>query len=182
MITRLTTLSTKNMHYMKSLLLSAAVAIATLTACAQPASPPASASQTIAGGATVTIDYSQPSVKGRTIGKDLEPMQGKVWRAGANAATVFTTDKDVTVEGKALPAGKYSVFMIDNGSNWSVIFNKNWKIPGTSYEANKSADFLTVSVPAGKTATFSEKLTYTVGKDGKVSLLWGDKQIDLHVK
>ena len=58
-------------------------------------SPPATASQKIESGATITIDYSQPSVKGRTIGKDLEPMDGKVWRTGSNEATVFETDKDL---------------------------------------------------------------------------------------
>ena len=52
-------------------------------------SPPAIVTQTLASGATISIDYSQPSVKGRTIGKDLEPKEGAVWRTGANEATVF---------------------------------------------------------------------------------------------
>src|SRR5687768_6088324 len=104
--------------------------IATIfVACAQEdkskrPSPPAVAKETISSGATITINYGQPSVKGRTIGKDLEPMEGKVWRAGANEATVFETDKDVTIEGKSLPAGKYAFFTIDNGSEWTLIFNK----------------------------------------------------------
>ena len=71
-------------------------------------SPPAQVVQKIASGATITINYSQPSVKGRTIGKDLEPMEGQVWRTGANEATWFQTDKNITVNGAALPAGKYS--------------------------------------------------------------------------
>src|SRR5829696_4677740 len=50
-------------------------------------SPPAVATQKLKSGATVTINYSQPSIKGRTIGVDLEPMAGKVWRTGANEAT-----------------------------------------------------------------------------------------------
>jgi hypothetical protein len=52
-------------------------------------SPPATVSQKIASGATITINYSQPSIKGRTIGKDVEPMEGKVWRTGANEATTL---------------------------------------------------------------------------------------------
>ena len=52
-------------------------------------SPPAKVTQKISSGATISIDYSQPSVKGRTIGKELEPMDGKVWRTGANEATGF---------------------------------------------------------------------------------------------
>ena len=51
-------------------------------------SPPDTVTQKINSGATITIAYSQPSVKGRTIGKDLEPMDGKVWRTGANVNLV----------------------------------------------------------------------------------------------
>ena len=73
------------------------------------ASPAATAVGSI-NGANITIKYSSPSVKGRPIyGTNLVPYGGKVWRAGANSATVFETDKDITVEGKKLPAGKYSI-------------------------------------------------------------------------
>ncbi|MEI9810596.1 MAG: DUF2911 domain-containing protein [Bacteroidota bacterium] len=68
--------------------------------------------ETLANGTVVSIDYSQPSVKGRTIGTDLEPMEGKVWRTGANEATIFEVSKDVKIEGSALPAGKYSLYTI----------------------------------------------------------------------
>ena len=78
-------------------------------------SPPAKVTQKINTGATISIDYSQPSVKGRTIGNNLEPMDGKVWRTGANEATVFETDRDVTIDGKKFPAGKYSLFTLFNG-------------------------------------------------------------------
>src|SRR6476659_480334 len=70
-------------------------------------SPPATVSATTTKGVDIKIDYSQPSVKSREIGKDLEPMKGKVWRTGANEATVFEVNKDVTINGKALKAGKY---------------------------------------------------------------------------
>src|SRR5881394_791597 len=93
-----------------SLMLLSGVLISSLNACAQEdkskrPSPPAKVTQTVSSGATVTIDYSQPSLKGRAIGKDVEPMNGKVWRAGANEATVFEVNKDVKVEGQTLPAG-----------------------------------------------------------------------------
>src|SRR5258706_6819069 len=70
-------------------------------------SPPATAIGKI-GGAAITITYSSPSVKGRQIWGALVPY-GKAWRAGANEATLFLTDKDIKVEGKSLPAGKYSL-------------------------------------------------------------------------
>jgi hypothetical protein len=123
-------------------------------------------------GALVSIDYSQPAVKGRTIGKDLEPMEGKVWRAGANEATVFAVDKNVKVEGKDLPAGKYALFTLMNGDEWTIIFNKTWNQWG-AFNYKEADDALRVKVKAVKSPKFSERMTYAVDKDGKVSLLWG---------
>ena len=144
-------------------------------------SPPVSAKETISSGATISINYSQPSVKGRTIGKDLEPMAGKVWRAGANEATVFETDKDVMIEGKSLPAGKYAFFTIDNDSDWTLIFNKTSDQWG-AYDYKEADDALRVTVKPEKAKSFSEKLTYKVDKSGEVSLLWGDKDVSFNVK
>lgn len=133
-------------------------------------------------GVNIEIDYSRPSVKGRTIGKDLEPMEGKVWRAGANEATTFVFDKDVKVEGKALPAGKYSFFTLKNGNEWTLIFNTTWNIWGTKYEEIKSKDVLRVKVRGAKVSSFAEKVTYTIAKDGKVSMMWGNYLVDFTVK
>jgi len=138
---------------------------------------------TISSGATVEIDYSRPSVKGRTIGKDLEPMEGKVWRTGANEATSFVVDKDVKVEGKSLPAGKYAFFTIKNGNVWTLIFNKVWKTWGAfDYEKNKAQDALKVDVKGMKAPSFAEKVTYTIAKDGKVSMMWGNYMVNFTVK
>ena len=84
-------------------------------------SPPATATGKV-NGATLTIDYSSPSVKGRTIWGGLVPYN-KVWRAGANEATIFTTDKPIMVEGKSLPAGKYSLFATPGEKQWIIFFN-----------------------------------------------------------
>jgi len=143
-------------------------------------SPPAQAKQTLASGAVVTIDYSQPSVKGRTIGKDLEPMAGKVWRTGANEATVFQVSKAVKVEGKDLPAGKYSLFTVANEGEWIVIFNKTANQWG-AYDYKEADDALRVKVKPGKAAQFAEKMTFNVDKNGTVTLLWGDIKVDFKV-
>ncbi|MEN9684631.1 MAG: hypothetical protein RLZZ28_417 [Bacteroidota bacterium] len=144
-------------------------------------SPPAKLRQTINTGLTITIDYSQPSVKGRTIGKDLEPMNGQIWRAGANEATVFELSKNAKVEGKELPAGKYAFFTIAGDTEWTLIFNKTFDQWGA--EAYKQEDdALRVKVAPGKSKNFSERLFYTVGKDGKVSLIWGDLSIPFTIQ
>ncbi|HRN57181.1 MAG TPA: DUF2911 domain-containing protein [Agriterribacter sp.] len=162
----------------------AALLLTTGTVLAQgnkaPASPPATASAKIASGATITINYSQPSVKGRTIGKDLEPLPGKVWRTGANKATVFETDRNIKVEGQDLPAGKYGLFTIAGDDEWTIIFNKTWEQWGAfNYEADK--DILRVNVKPVKAPAFAEKFTINVDESGKVSLLWGDTETDFTV-
>src|SRR5947207_14227395 len=85
------------------------------------ASPPATATGKV-NGATITINYSSPGVKGRPIWCALVPYD-KVWRAGANAATIFETDKAIKVEGKPLPAGKYSLYAIPGEKKWTIILN-----------------------------------------------------------
>ena len=169
---------------MKSLFLLAVATSSMLLACGQDdkskrPSPPALAKETLTNGTVVSIDYSQPSVKGRTIGKNLEPKPGKVWRTGANEATVFEINKAVKIEGKDLPAGKYSLYTIANEGEWTIIFNKTWDQWGTEYK--EADDALRVKVKPGKTAQFAEKMTFTVNKNGTVTLLWGDIKVDFKV-
>lgn len=160
-----------------------AVLFISLGACAQnpPSSPAAKVSETNEKGATITINYSQPSVKGRTIGKDLEPLEGKIWRTGANKATVFEVNKDVKVAGQTLPAGKYSLFTLVNGEEWTLIFNKTWDQWG-AFNYKEADDALRVKVKGSKSKAFSEKMTFALNKNGKVSLMWGDRQVDFDVK
>ena len=170
---------------MKSLFLLALATTSMLLASGQDdkskrPSPPAQAKQTLASGAVVTIDYSQPSVKGRTIGKDLEPMAGKVWRTGANEATVFQVTKAVKVEGKDLPAGKYSLFTVANEGEWTIIFNKTPNQWG-AVDYKEADDALRVKVKPGKATPFAEKMTFNVDKNGTVTLLWGDIKVDFKV-
>lgn len=171
---------------MKSILLFAAILITATTFGqggdkSQRPSPPASVKETTKNGVTISIDYSQPAVKGRTIGKDLEPLPGKVWRTGANEATVFEIDKDVKVEGKSLPAGKYGLFSIMDGDEWTIIFNKTWNQWG-AFTYKEADDALRVKVKGSKAPAFSERMTFKISKDGKVTLLWGDHEVDFKVE
>lgn len=145
------------------------------------ASPPMSVTQKIESGATITINYGQPSLKGRTIGKDVEPMEGKVWRTGANEATTIETDKDLMIEGEKLPAGKYALFTIFNGNTATVIFNEVWQQWGAfKYEASK--DVLRVTTPVESDDEVAEKLTFTIEPEGDVSMNWGEKELELDIE
>ena len=99
-------------------------------------SPPASTECNFSDGKTIKIDYSSPRAKGRKIfgpssEKALVPY-GEIWRTGANEATTFVTGTNVTVGGKAVPAGSYTIFTIPNADQWTLIINKN-----TVYESGE---------------------------------------------
>lgn len=143
-------------------------------------SPPATVTQKIAGGATVSIDYSQPSVKGRTIGKDVEPMDGKVWRTGANEATVFQSDKNVKIDGASLPAGKYGLFTIFQGEDVTFIFNKTWNQWG-AFGYKEADDQLRIKTKWEANDPATEKMTFSIAADGNVTLLWGNRKATFKV-
>ncbi|MEO6490428.1 MAG: DUF2911 domain-containing protein [Ferruginibacter sp.] len=143
-------------------------------------SPPALVKQKV-GEVNVTIDYSQPSVKGRTIGVDLEPKTGQVWRTGANEASVFEVNKNVTINGQPLPMGKYGLFTLVEGDEWTIIFNKTWKQWG-AFEYKEADDALRIKVKEEKAEPFVEKMTFAIDESGVITLLWGDKKVSFIVK
>ena len=86
-----------------------------------PAPSPSSKLEQVVGLTDVTIDYSRPSMKGRTIFGDLVPY-GKLWRTGANSRTKITFSEDVLVDGKELKAGTYGILTVPSEDYWDVIF------------------------------------------------------------
>ncbi|NNM23897.1 MAG: DUF2911 domain-containing protein [Flavobacteriaceae bacterium] len=119
---------------MKKFILLFCLGLFTLTASAQVQTPAPSPFQKIeqkVGLTDVTLEYSRPSVKGRTIFGGLVPY-GKLWRTGANANTKITFGDDVVIGGKTLKAGSYAVYTMPGAENWEVIFYSdagNWGTP-----------------------------------------------------
>ena len=144
-------------------------------------SPLTKVTQPIKGGAIISIEYSQPSVKGRTIGKDLEPMENKVWRTGANEATVFETDKDITIDGKKLRKGKYGMFTLFNGNECTVIFNSTWNQWG-AFNYKEADDVLRIKATVTNASTPTEVMTFKIDRSGQITLLWGNLQVSFNVK
>lgn len=134
----------------------------------KPASPVVVATGKI-NGATISITYSSPSVKGRKIWGELVPFD-KVWRAGANDATTFETDADLIIEGSKLLAGKYSFFVIPSENQCVLIFNKEAKQWG-SYKYNQKDDQLRVTVKQKISDINTERLVYNIDKNSIV-LSW----------
>lgn len=118
-------------------------------------------------GTQIMIDYGAPSVKGRAVWGDLEKY-GQVWRAGANENTTVSFDKDVTINGKKLAAGKYGFFIIPNESgDWVAIFNKKNDGWG-AYSYSEADDALRVMVKPDFDTNVQEQLMYAVDKTGIV--------------
>jgi hypothetical protein len=132
-------------------------------------SPAASASCDLGGGKTIKTDYSSPRMKGRKIFGDLVP-NGKVWRTGANEATTFVTNGDVSVGGKAVPAGSYTLFTIPNADKWTLIINKKtgeWGIP-YKYESD---ELTRVDMKVSKLPSPLENFTISYDKSGNGCVL-----------
>lgn len=133
---------------MRKSLITAVALLVTTSALAQQirtprTSPAATLTQTV-GLTDVTIKYSRPGVKGRSIWGALVPFD-KVWRTGANEATVITFSDDVTVEGQKLAKGTYSLHTIPGQSQWAVIFNSVADQWG-SYSYDAAKDVVRVNV------------------------------------
>lgn len=126
----------------------------------------------------IEVVYSRPYLKGREFGKDIVPF-GKIWRTGANEATVFEINKDVLIEGKELPAGKYSLYTIPDETQTVVIFNKDWNQWGTKYD--ESRDALRITVPTFTSDDPVEQFTIDLDESGAACLTWGKTLFTFHI-
>jgi hypothetical protein len=165
------------------LILSSIFLSSTISAQTPRQSPAATASGTVKG-IRITIDYSSPAVRGRKIWGGLVPYD-TVWRAGANEATLIAIDKDVQLEGKALPAGKYSLYAVPGETEWIIIINSatgQWGInkDGTTTE-DPAKDVLRVTVKPVACPEFNERLIYMVDANG-FSLFWENLKIPISIK
>lgn len=183
---------------MKRLLLCASVLLAALPLTAQmnqmnkpPASPKATATATI-GGATITIDYSSPRVKGReghifNKGGLIEQTHKSypVWRAGANAATALHTTGDISLGDLHVPAGNYTLFVdISDPAQWVLIVSKDTGEWGLRYD--KTKDLGRVKMHMSKPPAMVEDLTYTIQDRGNgrgvLTLEWENERASVPIR
>ena len=147
-------------------------------------SPQASTTYTI-GMTKITIDYSSPAVNERNIWGELEPWD-KIWRAGANEATTIEFSTDVVMEGKTLPKGKYSFFVIPHQEGkWTAIFNKVSDQWG-AYQYKETEDALRVDVKAKMVKVSEKRLSYSIVDQamdkGYIRLAWDKMRMYLRFR
>ena len=179
----------------KSLLLAIALVVtSTFTAFAQlqepSASPAASVSQVV-GFTKISIDYSSPGVKGRKVFGELLKY-GETWRAGANGQTIIEFSTGVSVGGKDLGPGKYSIFITPAASGeWTVHLNKKaesiyaYTKEGKIDEAALAADDAATVKTTPKTGENTERLTYTISAENNkvatVTMAWEKVKVSFQV-
>jgi len=100
------------------------------------------AAQRVAGKpALLHLDYGQPHLRGRHINTDSLVPFGTVWRLGANGATLFTTDVDLTIGGKNVRKGRYIVQVLPTRTTWTLILQAETtgaaSVNSTAYDATK---------------------------------------------
>ncbi len=126
---------------MKKIILGIAMILVSFQIEAQVKTPAPSPKCTVeqkVGLTDVTIEYSRPSMKGRTVFGNLVPY-GKLWRTGANQNSMITFSDDVVIKGQTLKKGKYAIFVTPKVDMWEVIFytdTENWGTPENWNEKN----------------------------------------------
>lgn len=173
---------------MKKILLFVAAIAMTAGATAQIETPAPSPFQKIeqkVGLTDVTVEYSRPSMKGRTIFGDLVPYD-KMWRTGANKNTTISFSETVMVGGKEVKAGTYAIFTKPNATSWDVYLytdSENWGTPG-KWDDSKVAAM--VSAPVQPMPMSIESFTITfddLKSDGaSVGMLWDNAYVALPIK
>src|ERR1700687_563838 len=90
----------------------AIVGMAVTAAAQEQAAPPRETVTALLNGKKVTVEYGRPALRGRTVKALLSQLPAdRVWRAGVNEATTLTTESDVLIGGKRVPAGKYTLYL-----------------------------------------------------------------------
>jgi hypothetical protein len=130
-------------------------------------SPPATATCQVANGKTITIEYSSPRVRGRKIFGGLVPY-GRVWILGANEATSFVPATNVTVGGKSVSAGRYSLFALPESEAWTLIVNKTPRedIGRMSFYPGQASDLVRVPLTVSKLPSTEENFTISFVQHG----------------
>ena len=121
-------------------------------------------------GANIAITYGRPFLKERTVGDSVEPLDGRVWRLGADEATTLTTDRDLMLGSAHVPAGEYTLWTLTDGENTQLIVNSETGQWGTAYD--ESRDLARTDMTVSTLDTAADQLTLYV-ENSALRLEWG---------
>lgn len=150
-----------------------------------PAPSPLQKIEQKVGLTDVTVEYSRPSKKGRTIFGDLVPY-GKVWRTGANANTTISFSEAVMIGGKEVKAGTYAIYSKPNATNWEIYLytdSDNRGLPAT-WDESKIAVTVNATVQPMPVSieTFTISFDDFKGSDANLGFMWDNVYVALPIK
>lgn len=110
-------------------LIAAALALGAI-ASAQDAAPRETVSASV-GGKKVSVEYGRPSLKGRTLDELTKQLPAdRIWRAGVDQVTTLVTETALSVGGKTVVPGKYSVYVFaPEKGDWALVLNSDQGMP-----------------------------------------------------
>ena len=187
----------------KLTVLALSLTVATAAMAQMPARGKASAT---VGGKAVSIDFGQAKLGARSLDELMKglPADG-VWRAGRDQVTTITTEGPIMVGGKAVPAGKYSLYVpVGKDGSYSLAVNKHLGVPLKSIFAGASAamanepwpvlqdyqttigkdEIVRVALVSGKNASPVDPFSITLtpkGTGATLTLAWGDKSFTTEI-
>jgi hypothetical protein len=131
----------------------------------------------------VTLVYSRPGAKGRKIFGDVVPY-GELWRTGANKSVKFSISDSVTVGGKKIGKGDYSIFTIPGEKEWTIIINKAVDLSGTSgyKEADDLVRFTATPAKTGFTESFTFNFSNLTNTSADVELSWEETKVSFKIE
>ena len=146
-------------------------------------SPSASFSQTL-GFTKIKVDYARPGTKGREVFGKLIPY-GEIWRTGASDCSTISFNDEVTIGGKKIAKGKYSLFSIPNVEQWTIIINTDTTLHGASgYDQKKDVHRFTVKPEKSARfyETFTIELSDIVKDNGMLYLIWENTMVKFEIQ
>ncbi len=133
----------------------------------------------------VTVEYSRPSMKGRTLFVDVESF-GSIWRTGANSATKITFSDDVKLEGHEVPAGTYAIYTIPDPSSWTIMLNKDLTVGGNVAKYDEGNEVARFKVTRTRLSEPVETFTINIGNfaanTAEIALEWGEYHVPINLE
>lgn len=173
------------MKSINALAMGIVMACSTVAGMAQIKMPAPSPAQTVKqafGLGEVTVEYSRPALKGRTM-NDLVPA-GKVWRTGANATTKIIFTDEVKIEGKTVAAGAYGIYSIPSKDSWQVMLYKDLKLAGNVADyntANEVARFTVKPAKGANVESFTISFENVLPSSMTLQLAWGNVVVPVKI-
>lgn len=169
-------------QYFISLALTILISLSGLSQIQTPALSPEQTLNQVIGLSSVSVQYSRPAMRGRTIFGDLVPLD-KIWRTGANANTIVNFDSDVSVGGEALKSGSYALYSKPGLDKWTIYFysdTDNRGLPRSWDEEKIAAEFMvTPRALTEAVESFTISVDQVTDSGATMTIAWENTEVSL---